>query len=190
MVGNARAQNGGRAYAVTGCGKKMTVECIYSDNNPDAPYECTSRNESEIAASPTAPKSTSSPLASASIASGTPTPPPAPATIAPATMIAPTTAVGSGARYIATDGHAFSFGDRDSKTAAIAASGAFDLGCAPAGVTGRILYTADFGKPLYVAEGCGQRAIYAFVRKGTEEPEVDVVVLTSVVSVKSQSPSP
>ena len=49
-VSDARAQAGGHAYAVTGCGKKMIVECVYNDVNPDTPYECTSRDESEIAA--------------------------------------------------------------------------------------------------------------------------------------------
>ncbi|MGH7327841.1 MAG: hypothetical protein ACREJX_05775, partial [Polyangiaceae bacterium] len=86
QVADARAQNGGHAYAVTGCGKKMTVECVYSDDKPDAPYECTSRDEGEVAAAPAvAPKPDSPPqTSSAPIASATPAPLPA-----PATMIAP-----------------------------------------------------------------------------------------------------
>ena len=165
----------------------MIVECVYSDNNPDTPYECTSRDETEIAAEPVSSTrpTTSLSVTPAPIASAAPTLVPA-----PATMVAPAANASGGARYVATDGRSFPFSDRDSKTAALASSGAFDLACAPAGVTARVLYTADLGKPLYVAEGCGQRATYALVRQGTAEPEVDVVYLTSIVSMKSQSPSP
>lgn len=164
----------------------MLVECVYSDNNPDTPYECTSRDESDVAATtPSASKPTASPSATPA-PNASPAPTPAPA---PATMVAPAPNA-AGARYVATDGRSFPFSDRDSKTAALAASGAFDLACAPAGMTARVLYTADLGKPLYVAEGCGQRATYALVRRGTAEPEVDIMLLTGVVPVKSSVPLP
>ncbi len=159
----------------------MIVDCVYRDDSPDTPYECTSRNETDVAAAPASlTKMGSPPPSPAPIANGAVT-----STPAPATMIAPAPSATTGARYVASDGRAFPFTDRDAKTAAIAASGAFDLACASAGVTARILYTADLGKPLYVAEGCGQRATYALVRQGTAEPEVDIVLLTSVVQVKS-----
>lgn len=164
----------------------MIVECVYSDDKPDTPYECTSRNETEIGAAPAIASTAAAPTEPpAPIVSASPAPPPA-----PATMLAPTTNAAVGARYIASDGRAFSFTDRDAKTSAIAASGAFDLACVPAGVTASVFYTADLGKPVYIAEGCGQRATYVIVRRAGSTPEVDLVLLTSIVQLKSPPPAP
>lgn len=182
-VKDARATGGGKAYAVSGCGKQMVVECIYRDDAPDQPYECTGRDEKALAAA---------------TASAAPAPPPvAPSAPAPVVSAAPSPVVATMApaaavdlaavsHYVATDGRGYAMSDRDAKSLALAASGAFDLSCAK--VAPRVL-VAEHGEPIYIAEGCGRRASYV-VAKSEGPPEIDSFILTGIVSVTARTATP
>lgn len=181
-VKDARATGGGKAYAVAGCGKQMVVECIYRDDAPDQPYECTGRDEKALAAATATAAPAPAPVASASsapVASSAPAP--VVATMAPATVD-----LSAVSHYVATDGRGYAMSDRDARSLALAASGTFDLSCAK--VAPRVL-VAEHGEPIYVAEGCGRRATYV-VAKSEGPPEIDSFILTGIVSVTARTATP
>jgi hypothetical protein len=93
-------------------------------------------------------------------------------------------------RYVSTDGKEFADGRADSKVRALNASGAHDLGCPPAQVNARVLAT-DQGKPWYVADGCGRRAVYVnALREGPQDKLPPFVYDCVLVSIVPLAPAP